>query len=98
MSLRIAVLQHEHEELDRATPALDALAEQLIDRWLDIVSGVAAVERPRSVAVDAMQRRECDRVEATRPIDELTVTLWCAAVLFGVLLAAYWFAGAIYSN
>jgi GMP synthase (glutamine-hydrolysing) len=38
-------------ELKRATPALDALAEQLIDRWLDIASGVAAVERPRRLAV-----------------------------------------------
>jgi hypothetical protein len=43
-------------------------------------------------------RRPEERVAGdARPVDELTVTLWCLAVLLGVLLAAYWFAGAIYS-
>jgi hypothetical protein len=31
------------------------------------------------------------------PADELTVTLWCLAVVLAVLLGAYWLAAAIYS-
>lgn len=39
-------------ELQRATPALDALSEQLIDRWLSLVGDFAAFRaRPLRVAV-----------------------------------------------
>ena len=31
------------------------------------------------------------------PADELSVTLWCLAVVLAVLLGAYWLAAAIYS-
>jgi hypothetical protein len=43
------------------------------------------------------QRRN-ERLEQLRPLDELTATLWCLAARLAVLLAAYWFAAAIYSN
>jgi hypothetical protein len=43
-------------------------------------------------------QRDDDRLEPPRPLDELTATLWCTAALLAVLLAAYWFAAAIYSN
>jgi hypothetical protein len=39
-----------------------------------------------------------ERREPPRPLHELTATLWCLAALLAVLLAAYWFAAAIYSN
>jgi GMP synthase-like glutamine amidotransferase len=39
-------------DLRRATPALGAVSEQLLERWLYLVVGVAALrERPLSVAV-----------------------------------------------
>jgi GMP synthase (glutamine-hydrolysing) len=37
--------------LRQATPALDALAEQLLERWLSLVSGVAALGAPLEAAV-----------------------------------------------
>jgi GMP synthase-like glutamine amidotransferase len=39
-------------ELEQATPALDAVSERLLDRWLSLVRGAAALrERPLGVAV-----------------------------------------------
>jgi hypothetical protein len=38
------------------------------------------------------------RLEPPRPLEDLTATLWCLAALLAVLLAAYWFAAAIYST
>jgi hypothetical protein len=43
-------------------------------------------------------QRGNERLEPTRPLDALTATLWCAAALLAVLLAAYWFAAALYSD
>jgi hypothetical protein len=43
-------------------------------------------------------QRGNERFDPPRLLDELTVTLWCAAALLAVLLAAYWFAASIYAN
>ena len=43
-------------------------------------------------------RRRRNDSAAPTPAAELTVTLWCVAVLLAVLLTAYWGIGEIYSN
>ena len=43
-------------------------------------------------------QRGSERVEAPRPLDELTATLSCAAAFYAVLLAECWFTAAIYSD
>jgi hypothetical protein len=43
-------------------------------------------------------QRGDERFEPPRRLDELTATLWCAAALLAVLLAASWFMALIYAN
>jgi hypothetical protein len=43
-------------------------------------------------------QRGNERFEPPRLLDELTATLSCLTALLAVLLAAYWFAAAIYST
>jgi hypothetical protein len=45
-----AALSEKIAELEQATPELDRLAEQLLERWLSIVAGVAGWHERRLLA------------------------------------------------
>jgi GMP synthase-like glutamine amidotransferase len=45
-----AALSAKIAELERATPELDSLAEQLLERWLSVVAGVGALHERRLLA------------------------------------------------
>ncbi|MGH3038264.1 MAG: methyltransferase [Gaiellaceae bacterium] len=73
--------------LEQAAPELDTLAEELLERWLYLVAGVAraarATDTSRSLScvVDPRQDYKREEPEARSVPQEVTATLWCLALL-----------------